>query len=240
MVAKAFVAHQMPGRTRLKIPSKRGDVPYFESVVQGLAEHPAVDELKADPDTASVLIRHAGEVAAIVAMAAEGGLFELGRREASSAGDRRARAARVAVDAPSLDTAAVGLAGLGAYQVSRGKLLGTATENFWNAYGAYRVLKNPALAAGFVGLGLYQVIRGELFGSAASLFFYALLTHHIATERVSAAEASEPGAAERSGRGRPAKGPRPDRPRDGEDGSAKQSARGGPVRGARVTARSAP
>jgi len=192
MVATAYLEHQLPGRTRLKIPSKRGDVPYFESVVQRLAEHPAVDELRANPDTASILISYVGEVAAIMAVAAEGGLFKIGQREKPKVANAPRRPARRAVDPPPRDAAAVGLAGLAAYQISRGKLIGPASENLWNAYSAYRVLQNPGLAAAFVGLGLCQVLRGELFGSAASLFFYALRARQIAAE-ADAASAGEAG-----------------------------------------------
>jgi len=70
--------------------------------------------------------------------------------------------------------AAVGLTGLGLYQAARGQILGAATENLWNAYGAQMLLRKPWLAAGLAGLGIYQLARGRALGSASSLLFYAL------------------------------------------------------------------
>jgi hypothetical protein len=60
------------------------------------------------------------------------------------------------------------------FQVARGQAIGNAAENFWNAYGAQRILGRNEIAAGFALLGIFQFLRGELLGSASSLLFYSL------------------------------------------------------------------
>jgi hypothetical protein len=76
---------------------------------------------------------------------------------------------------------ATGLTGLALFQVTQGQLTGNAAENFWNAYGAQRILDRPEIVAGFVLLGIVQVLRGQLFASASSLFFYSLITRQLAS-----------------------------------------------------------
>ncbi|UVC19342.1 HAD-IC family P-type ATPase [Mesorhizobium onobrychidis] len=75
--------------------------------------------------------------------------------------------------------AAIGLIGLGAYRATQGNVFGPATENFWNAFGALRILNNPYIALVFGGLGLVQLARGRWAGSASSLLFYALVVRQI-------------------------------------------------------------
>jgi hypothetical protein len=134
----------------------------------------------ANPHTGSLLIRYAGDIATLESEAAERGLFTLHRAKAVA---RRAMAEPR--PAPVASTA-VGLSGLGLYQIARGRALGSASENFWNAYGAYRILGNPALALLLCGLGLWQTLRGEWLGSASALLFYALMASKLAAEATAA------------------------------------------------------
>ena len=92
----------------------------------------------------------------------------------------KAREAAPASSGP-LDAAATGLAGLALFQLARGNAIGTAAENFWNAYGAQRFLGRSEIAAGFALLGIFQLLRGELLGSASSLFFYSLIARQLAS-----------------------------------------------------------
>ncbi len=55
---RATVVHQMAGRTRLRIPDKRRDQPYFDQVADRLRELPGVTQVEANATTASVLIEH--------------------------------------------------------------------------------------------------------------------------------------------------------------------------------------
>ena len=67
------------------------------------------------------------------------------------------------------------------FQVARGQAIGNAAENFWNAYGAQRILGRNEIAAGFALFGVLQLLRGELLGSASSLFFYSLIARKLAS-----------------------------------------------------------
>ncbi|MBV8575397.1 MAG: hypothetical protein JOZ58_10230, partial [Acetobacteraceae bacterium] len=74
----------------------------------------------------------------------------------------------------ALSFAAAGMAGLGVYQATRGRLVGNAVENLWNAYGATAQLRMPWVSAVLAGFGLYRLASGPVLGSATSLVFYAL------------------------------------------------------------------
>ena len=174
MTSLAIIEHQLPGRLRLRIPTRRGDVSFFQRVVQALSECPEIEEVYATPLTGSILVRHSGSVQAITAAAAERKFFEVGDRP------EKARQVPPASSSP-LDAAATGLAGLAVFQIARGQVIGHAAENFWNAYGAQRILGRNEIAAGFALFGVFQLLRGELLGSASSLFFYSLIARKLAS-----------------------------------------------------------
>jgi hypothetical protein len=178
MPAIAIVEHKIPGRVRVRIASKRGNVSFFEAVVQKIRPHPRVHRVSASPHTGSVLIHHAGDVPEILSLAVD--LFEVG--ESVEATKRlEAAANRSGLPLPEiLDGAAVVAAGLGLYQLARRGDLGTASENFWAAFGCYRILHRPGLAAVFAGLGVMRLFQGKVLGSATSLLYYSLLAHQMA------------------------------------------------------------
>lgn len=178
MTPIATIQHQIPGRLRLRIPARRGDVSFFHHILQALSKLPSVAELSATPLTGSIIVRHSGSAQAIAAAATEQGLFEIGPEEPKKA---PAPSSRRQPYAGLRGTAATGLSGLALFQVARGQLTGNAAENFWNAYGAQRILGRPDIAAGFMLLGIAQVLRGQLLGSASSLFFYSLITRQLAS-----------------------------------------------------------
>jgi hypothetical protein len=178
MVPMAYVAHQIPGRIRLRVPDRRGDNRYFESVRKTLSEHPAVERLRASPVSASIVIHHQGAATPITAAASQRGLFEIAPAPSASQAAPR-KEARAASGSP-FDPVATGLAGLALLQASRGQVFGSAAENFWNAHGARRILQRPGLAAFFAVVGAYQVFRGRYFGPAASLYFYSLAIRQVA------------------------------------------------------------
>jgi hypothetical protein len=189
--AIAIIEHKLPRRVRVKIPSKRRDTSFFEAVVQKLRQHPNVRDLSANPHTGSVVIHHAGNAEDILSLAFD--LFELGDKE-KVVKDLKAVASRSGLPLPEiLDGTAFAAAGLSVYQLVRRKDLGTASENFWAAFGSYRFLNSPKLAAAFAAVGVVQLLRGELLGSATSLLYYSLLAHQIAdVEREEDASAKQP------------------------------------------------
>src|SRR5260370_23108290 len=75
-----------------------------------------------------------------------------------------------------VESIATGLSGLALFQVAQGQVTGSAAENFWNAYGAQRLLGRNEIAAGFVLLGRYQLLQRQWLGSASSLFFFSLVS----------------------------------------------------------------
>ena len=172
----AYVEHQIPGRLRLRIPERRGDVAFFQRVVGALSKVPDVTELDGSPLTGSVRIRYSGTAEAIAAAAAKEGLFEIRKRDGEAQPKKPpkepASPGAPHGDAGMLDSIATGLSGLALFQVTQ--------ENFWNAYGAQRLLGRNEIAAGFVLLGLYQLLQGQWLGSASSLFFYALAARQLA------------------------------------------------------------
>lgn len=180
----AYVEHQIPGRLRLRIPERRGDVAFFQRVVGVLSEVPDVTELDGSPLTGSVRIRYSGTAEAIAAAAAKEGLFEIHKRDGGGQPKKPpkepASSGAPHGDAGMLDSIATGLSGLALFQVTQGQVTGSAAENFWNAYGAQRLLGRNEIAAGFVLLGLYQLLQGQWLGSASSLFFYALAARQLA------------------------------------------------------------
>jgi hypothetical protein len=180
MIPAAHVEHQLPGRVRLRVPSKRGEVPFFEKVVRELSKHPAVHELTATPLTGSIMLHYSEPLQAITAAAADQNLFETGRAEPAAKRGEPNKAGQVSKAASLTNSAATGLSGLSLFQAAQGNVLGSALENFWHSFGAHRFLGRPDIAAGFAALGVYQVLRGRLFGPASSLVFYALVVRQFA------------------------------------------------------------
>jgi hypothetical protein len=189
MLATAYLVHQIPGRMRLRVPDKRGDASYFESVSKVLSRHPGVEHLMVKPGTASILVHHHGAAEPIVAAASERGLFAIAPEPQPARSHSAAEVNTKRILPSGLDAVANGLAGLAVLQATRGQPFGNAVENFWNSYAARRILDRPGLAAIFIAIGVYQAFRGQYLGSAASLYFYSLLTRQLA-----AAEKAKAGA----------------------------------------------
>lgn len=184
MLPTATIAHILEGRLRVKIPERRGDTGFFRNVIDTLSSHPAVTRLEANPATGSVLIQHRTDPGTLGAFAADAGLFLL-QEEVPKAARNVALAERAAADiglpVPQTARAAgLGLLGLSAYAAARGNVVGPASENFWHAFGAWRLFNNPGLTAALIALGLVQIARGQVAGSAVSLALYALVTLEVA------------------------------------------------------------
>jgi hypothetical protein len=77
MSVVAHVVHTVVGRTRVKIPSKRGHIAYFYRTGQQLSECPGVSQVASNFRTGSLLIKHTVPFAQIVAFAGEHDLFAL-------------------------------------------------------------------------------------------------------------------------------------------------------------------
>lgn len=166
-----FVAHSVPSRTRLRIPDRRHQPDYFAQLSQRLSAHPRVRQVEVNAGTGSVLLRHDGAIAPI--------LEELGDvlrlvRDAPPPVRRPAPRAVRSVPVSAFQLAALGCVALGAWQLRRGRLLGTASESVWQAYNAWRYLRAPGVAAALLGGGMVQLARGQVLSPAVSLLFYAM------------------------------------------------------------------
>ena len=73
----AFLSHQSPGRLRLKIPSKKGDELFFQSMKDQLSNLSGVEQVDVNPVTGSILLIHSIETEKIAQFARDKGLFEI-------------------------------------------------------------------------------------------------------------------------------------------------------------------
>lgn len=177
----AEIAHLLPGRLRLRIPSRRGDAPFFAEIAARMARLAGVRAVRANLRTASLLIEHDGPADALARSASEQRVLEI--VPAAPAPTRAQQYSGRLAALPPLSVAAAGLAGLGLYQMARGEMLGSASENFWMAFRTYALLGRPQIAALLVGFGLFRLAKGKALGSAESLFYYAATAHRMARRR---------------------------------------------------------
>jgi hypothetical protein len=189
--APATLEHRLPQRFRLRVPSRRGDADYFAALVACLAEYPEVEEARADPRTAGILVLHRGEEAAILDLACTRKLISLTDPHPDPVPAPEASQSAAPRDPGAMnDLLAAALLVLGGVQVLRGRTLGPASELLWNTYALASVLRgSPLMPVAAVAI-LIQIVRGPLLGSASSLLFYALASREIA--RRARIDAEEP------------------------------------------------
>jgi len=164
---------------------RRGDTAFFEQVAASLGQEPGVCAVRVNPSTASILVEHESDEATVFAASRAQRLFHASAsapRKAAPFGPTRSQSS-AAIFASPLDVAAVGLAGAGLLQLLRGQVVGSASENLWNAYGLYAVTRRPLPSALLVAFGLLQIARGQVLGSATSLFLYAFSAMRLAQHR---------------------------------------------------------
>ncbi|MBS3908502.1 MAG: hypothetical protein KGZ93_02535 [Actinobacteria bacterium] len=76
---EAVLSHAIPGRLRIKVPSRKGDAKYFSSLKSGLSELPGVERLEVSPVTASVLVIYTQDFKGLDEHASSQHLFSLSR-----------------------------------------------------------------------------------------------------------------------------------------------------------------
>lgn len=169
------IAHELPGRIRIKVAAARGDAAFFDRLVEDVASTPNIVEVRANARACSLTVCGDGANGPVRATLEQSGLFDF--RSAPRARERRSRSV---VDRDAV--LAVALSGLGLVQVARGRLTGPASENLWNAYRAHGHLANRAAAVAYAVLGLVQIARSRRLNSASALFFYALTARQLMRE----------------------------------------------------------
>jgi hypothetical protein len=170
---RARVAHRIPHRLRVHVPSRQRDRTYFDRAAERLREQPSIRSVRVSPQTASITIEHEGHARDVARLARELDVFDL--PEATVAHMLAESVAGRVVGVEPTAVVSAGLAGLGVYQAIRGHLLGSGVEHLWHAYGAARILGSVKIAATMALLGAFQMSRGRVLNPAASLFFYALM-----------------------------------------------------------------
>jgi len=147
MLSTALLIHRTPERMRLRVPSRRGQVPYFEQLVQQLTALPGIERIETNPVTGSVLLSPAIDAASLGSFAEQHKLFVLGTDPSMLSVPLATGLARGfegvngqirKLSGGSLDLASVGFLALAAaalVQLNRGHVLGPASTLLWYASG---------------------------------------------------------------------------------------------------------
>jgi hypothetical protein len=161
---------------------------YFAELAERLSAHPKVGRVTVNAETASVLLQHEGTIQEIAADLRDA--FPLALRLRGPAHLRTLPRLPASAPVRILQLLALSCFVLGAYQIRRGRLFGTASESVWNAYNAWRNTRSRTVATALLGGGLVQLARGEVLSSAASLIYYGFILNRLgrgpsnATEKV--------------------------------------------------------
>lgn len=139
------LVHQIQGRARLRVLSRRGDAAWFAEVEQRLAARPQVRSVVVTPETGSVLLLHEGALADVLCDAA---LAEL-----------------LAIEEPPPS----------AEQVAGSLEEGVAAVDRWlrSLPGGSLDVRSAGFVA-FAGLGVLQMLRGQALPAGLTLLHYAL------------------------------------------------------------------
>lgn len=147
-IPKAYIKHQVAGRVRLKIPAKRGDEAYFETLTETFAECASITQLQSNADAGSVLLQFDETLFEdVVVFAATHGLFIVVDGEEWMA--NRSIASWSALGVSHVDT-----------QLNR--------------LSDGRVDLRSVLFLGFMGLAVHQAVRGNVMLPASTFFWRAL------------------------------------------------------------------
>ncbi len=144
MLPEAYASHQIEGRARIQVPSKRRDSAFFDRAVQVLRELEGIEYVYANPLTASILLLHRLSLDEVGDHARRSDLFNLMEPELAAA--------------TVIEQAAAGLrvAGRRMQTLTRGNLD-----------------LNSALFLGLAAAGLVQLTRKRVWPPALTLMWYA-------------------------------------------------------------------
>jgi Heavy metal associated domain 2 len=153
--AKAQRVHNLPGRTRFKIPERRGDHAFFHEISELLRKFPSMQKVESNPLTGSFLLLYSGDIDSEPMQAALDALAEIFELEVSAPPVARKLPADVVdVDqavqrfthgALDLSTAtALGLLVLAGVQLLRGQQPVIAVSLAWYATELLRRWEEPS------------------------------------------------------------------------------------------------
>ena len=155
MKAKAHRVHSIPGRTRFKIPERRGDYAFFHEISELLRKFASVQAVESNPLTGSLLLHYLGDLDSEPVQAALNALAEFVELELSAPPvARRLRAHALGADdaiqrfsggAVDLSTlSALGLLALAGIQLLRGREPVIAVSLAWYATELLRRWEEPS------------------------------------------------------------------------------------------------
>jgi hypothetical protein len=127
---QAQLVHAMPGRSRLRIPERRGDPVFFASLASGLSTLQGVKKVDVSPLTGSILIHHDVPFEGLAKAAEDVRLFGLAT---VTAGTPLSAAAIAALPLDVRMIAALGFGALALLQIGRGNVLPQAATLAWYA-----------------------------------------------------------------------------------------------------------
>ncbi|MCX8069325.1 MAG: hypothetical protein N2738_02350 [Thermodesulfovibrionales bacterium] len=76
-MTEALIVHKIPSRIRIKVPSKKGDISFFENVMGKLEEISAIEKIEINAYTGSIVIYSSSKSDFIVNSIKSMGLFNL-------------------------------------------------------------------------------------------------------------------------------------------------------------------
>jgi len=135
MSTPALIAHHIPGRARLLVPGKRGDVQYFARLSAAFSQAGNVKCVKSNPETGSLTVEFRDDLGAIMRRAQAQDLFTLDQSPTVSLKLIQLVSGRK-IDAMFMLGSVMGAAGM--VQLMRGRVLVPAISFFWYAMQAFR------------------------------------------------------------------------------------------------------
>ena len=168
----AHLAHRIPRRLRVRVPSRKGDRAYFEGAVDRLRGEPSIRSVRASARTGSITIEHDGHAREVALWPASSGSSIFRRPRSPSCWPKGWRAG-------SLTSMPLRWCRRPCWN---GRLPSGPRQRPGERRGAHLAsiqrgptLGRPGIAAVLALLGAYQMSRGRVLNPAASLFFYALM-----------------------------------------------------------------
>jgi hypothetical protein len=154
MIPPAFCVHRTSDRARIRIPSRKGDGPFFASLKDKLSSYSPVQGAEVNPQTGSLLLHYSGDLGEIASYAENQRLFRLSSLQPGRVAlatsvvkayrnvDNQVKAAtRNELDLPRI--AFLSLAGAGIYQIARGNLTAIPWYTaFWYALNVFLKAKD--------------------------------------------------------------------------------------------------
>jgi hypothetical protein len=143
--ADAYISHATTGRFRIRIPSKKGDATFFQSLKELGGKFPNIQEVTVNPVSGSILIKHSLDPAIMKELARTYFPHQAGQIDSPSSNIHRqvtetynqvdTKIKKFTGGEMDLGTVSFGvLLALGIYQISRGNFMAPAWYTaFWYA-----------------------------------------------------------------------------------------------------------